>query len=542
MLAVSAPADSVAQKRVPGPNDVVMRTLEFREVAPGSPMDVFQAIRDFHVTRLEWTYLDFDDRNRRNVEKVKSTGVLFGGAGSASLHESIKQFPAQPEAVHMVDLDGKPIVQPHMRKWDHFRGIGDPSNPAYFDHHLAYYKKIIDWGGLVLHRDEPEAPVFAAQRYGGGFSPTGVAGFRAWLKRNLPPSEIADFGIPDIETFDYSAWLRVRGAPSGDAFAKFDDPLKPYWIRYWTDTTTDFWRRLLLEIKKHANDSEIAFSCNNSSLQMWEPYHREFDYANAELLLETAHPKHIWERAREARQLGKIQIFGAPKTRSQPVSELEKKTLLRRVYATAYACGMLAKVPWDVYDQSPDGSARYFTAPADFADLCAFVRASDWNGYSEVSVSGPDLSDGNKPAPQIVGHGGVYAFERRTIKPESPRLIHLVDWGRPISAPAPSTEFVSPTGQRFLLRSPEETMKRTAPEPFVLLLPHEEKALRADFHLLVPAKYDATAHVRAVETGDYSALVERIPLSPEVTKDGIRLAIPALTPWGVVTITPSPLS
>lgn len=533
-------ASAVTELRIPAPNDVIVRTLEFRDVAPGSEMDPFQMVRDFHVTRLEWTYIDFDDRNREKINEVKSLGVLFGGAGSASLHGSIRSFPPQTEAMHMVDLDGRPIVQPHMREWDDFRGIGDPTSPEFYEHHLNYFKKLVDWGAEVLHRDEPESPVFAAQRYGGGFSATGLAAFRTWLKENRTDSELAELGITDVSAFDYAVWLRERGAPVGDDFSTFDDPIKSTWVTFWNAITTDFWNRMLAEIRQYANDPALAFSSNNSSLQMWEPYHLAFDYANSELMLETAHPKHIWERTQAARRHGKIQVFGAPKTRTQPVEESEKLLLLRKVFATAYACGMLAKVPWDVYDQSPDGRARYFSKPEDLADLCAFVRASNWSDYQETAAVGPDLEHAGGVVPDIEGgSGGVYAFVREPVEPGRPILIHLVDWGLPVSGAGSSRQFVSPTGDRIPMYDTAETMIRTAAEPFRLELPTGAFSAAADakYHLLVPTAYSADTHHEAADSNDFSQLVDRIPLSPEVTASGIRLAIPALTPWGIVEIT-----
>lgn len=229
-------SDESTDRVGPAPNDVTMRTLEFREVPEGSQMDPFQAVRDFHANRLEWTYIDFDQRNLEAIRRVRDMGVLFGGAGAASLHGSIRKFPKQPLEIHMPDLEGNPIVQPHMRGWARFRGIGDPSNPEFYDHHLRYYKKIVDWGAQTLHRDEPESPVFAAERYGGGFSDTGVAGFRKWLRQHLSGEEIKSLGISDPQTFDYREYLRERNAPVGDDFARFDDPLKKYWIKYWSDT------------------------------------------------------------------------------------------------------------------------------------------------------------------------------------------------------------------------------------------------------------------------------------------------------------------
>lgn len=534
--------EPASQNRVgPSPNDVTMRTLEFREVNDGSQMDVFQAIQDFHATRLEWTYIDFDQRNRESVARVKEMCILFGGAGSASMHGSIHAFPAQPRNTHMVDLDGNPIVQPHMRHWSELRGIGDPSNPAYYEHHLAYYRRIIDFGADALHRDEPESPVFSAERYGGGFSKTGVTGFRDWLAANRTKEALENIGISDVSIFNYADHLRSIGAPVGDAFAQFDCPIKPHWIQYWDEITTDFWQRFIAEIKEYGGQN-LTFSANNSSLQMWESYHREFDFAISELLLETANPVHIWQRSQAAKDNGKIQVFGPPKTRSQPVPEEMKTRLLRRVIATAYACGMIGKVPWDVFDQSPDGKSRYFAKPSDVADLYAFVRAQQWNGYQEVAAFGEGLKQSpEKPEKLVVKNSsaGVYAFVRAPEADNSKDiLIHLVDWGFPQEPPAQRGRFRSPTGENFVMYSPAENINRTEPEAFEVLIDKDSFSDwgKLTFYLLTPAKHEVGMHAKAFQSGKYDSLVRQEELSANYRNGKIRLEIPALDPWGIIRI------
>jgi len=52
---------AVSYKRpanVPGASDVQIRTLRFRPMHATEPQDTFKALDDFHVTRLEWTYLE----------------------------------------------------------------------------------------------------------------------------------------------------------------------------------------------------------------------------------------------------------------------------------------------------------------------------------------------------------------------------------------------------------------------------------------------------------------------------------------------------
>lgn len=534
-----AALEPAPERAGPAANDVTMRTLEFREVPPGSQMDVFQALRDFHANRLEWTYIDFDERNRAAIQRVRDMGVLFGGAGSASLHGSIRHIRPQPKDVHMLDLDGNMIIQPHMRAWVERRGIGDPSNPDFYEHHLDYWKKVIDWGAQALHRDEPESPVFAADRYGGGFSPSGVAGFRAWLQEHVTEEALADLGIRDVEDFDYGDHLRALDAPVGDALRHFDCPIRPYWVQYWSDTTTAFWQRMIADIKSYAGDPDFTISCNNSSLQMWAPYHRAFGFAISELLIETANPVHLWERARLGRDVGRLQVFGPPKTRAQPVPAEAKNSLLRKVYATAFATGMLGKLPWDVFDQSPDGEARYFAEASVMADLTALVRAGDWANYAEAVAVGVGLPDATGTSPQVSGGtGGVYVFVRAPRDEERPVLIHLVDWGLPIDPPGPGNYFITPHGERIRMYTPEENIRRTDPAPFDIFLPRAafDATEGLSFTLLTPKPYDASAHVDVGGKGDFASLVQRDTLTPRWDEEGVVLSMPTLSPWGIVEV------
>lgn len=534
----------IAAAAGPTANDVTMRTLEFRDVPETSPMNVFRALRQLHANRLEWTYIDFDARDRQNIERVKQAGHFFGGAGSASMHDRIQHFPPQQPQMNLLTLEGAMVVQPHMRQWQNPRGIGDVSNPDYYAYHLDYYKKILDWGADGLHRDEPEGPVFAAARYGGGFTPTGIAGFRQWLMQNAPVEALQKAGVSSLETFDYGDYLKARGAPSGDAFAQFECPLKDYWIRYWIDTNTDFWQRMVSELRAYAGERPFAMSCNNSSLQLWEPYHQTFDFAISELLLETANPVHLWQRAQRAALLGKTQVFGPPKTRGQQVRAEDKMLLIRKVFATAYACGMLAMLPWDVFDQSADGNSRYFIDAKDIADLSAFVRSSDWSGYEQVLAFGAGL-----PTDEAVtgglhaegGSGGVYGFVHVSPDAAQPIRIHLVDWGLPVGGPQQTSSFAAPGGERVKMYAAAENLERTPARPLTLVLPADafDNPAQLRFQLLTPETYTALAHAEAAAKEDWQSLVRATPLTAQRTGNEIRLALPALAPWGIVEVVPA---
>lgn len=63
----------------PGASDVLMRSLRMHPAGEKDSHDTLQAIRDFHVTRLEWAYIN----DKPSIEKIEALGCLFGAAASA---------------------------------------------------------------------------------------------------------------------------------------------------------------------------------------------------------------------------------------------------------------------------------------------------------------------------------------------------------------------------------------------------------------------------------------------------------------------------
>ena len=71
----------------PKASDVIMRSLTLRVAKGKSQYDTYQALSDFHVTRLEWTYV----RDADFIAKVRASGRLFGGAAAAPSYVGDKQ-------------------------------------------------------------------------------------------------------------------------------------------------------------------------------------------------------------------------------------------------------------------------------------------------------------------------------------------------------------------------------------------------------------------------------------------------------------------
>ena len=532
----------------PSRNDVSIRTLRFRP-----EHDVFSAIDRFYATRLDWTYLNENDQD--NIDRVKGMGVRMGGASAAGVAQVIPPQDAGDaqafrRSLAIVDLEGNPVVAAWKRTMAQVVWEADPTNPEYFEGHLAFLKGLVDMGCESIQRDEPDMGTLSAARFGGGFSPSGITAFREWMISNLSAEKIGELGIQDIGSFDYKEYLKGKGAPAGDAFSAFDCRVKEYWVQFWDEHTKDFWQRMMAEVRQYAaeKNADLQVSCNNTSLQLWSEVIQKFDFGMSELMAGSAWPGHLHNRARVARGHAKHQMFNTPKCNPEAdYTDEERTELTRKVIATSYSLGMTCQVPWDKWNH---GDTRYFGKPDDYADLYAFIRANDWSGYVEAAAIGPEIEQRSEKLEQIIsfngGNGHVYGFlNLHTEDTSRPPLLFLVDWGKPLVERPPVEEMSfleeGAYGQRLYF-SPMglENLKRTDPQAFEIRLAPQglpEQAERLVFTLLEPQPYDQTLYKPASKVIDYSVFIKRTELKPIQGDNGdIRLNIPGLSPWGIVQI------
>lgn len=552
----NVPDETVPSGLTSGPhrNSVSIRTLKFRDVPEGGPRDVFKAVHDFHATRLDWVYLD-DEGAAEKVSRIKGMGIAVGGAASGETSSTIPpadagDVGAWQASMATVDLEGKPIVF-SWKTWAVKAGIteADTTNPKYFDAHFEYLKRLIDLGCTAIQRDEAGSDGLAASRYGGGFTESALAGFNAWLAKNVSREDLSKLGIPDVGAFNFKEYLLSRNAPSGVAFNDYSDPIKDYWLKYWDDHILDFWTRMMARVKAYGESKgvQVELSCNNSSLQLWNSEQQLFDFAMSELMAGTAWPGHLHNRARVARSFGRHQMFNCPKVYPESkTSEEERVALTRKVIATSYSLGMSCQVPWDKWNAGPD---RYFGLPEEYSDLYAFVRANNWAGYEEVGSIGPEIETKSPKLEGLLsiegGNGYVYAFlnlDRSDM--QRPPLLFLVDWGRPLAErpPVEKMSFLEEgmNGKRlYFSKVGLENLKRTPPEDFEVVFAPDSfpNADSIGFVLLSPRPFDPQLYKPASQTTDYKAYVRETKLSFTRDPDGsLRVKIPKLDPWGVLKI------
>ena len=497
----------------PKASDVTMRTLRFRPRNSNDPQDTMKSLDEFHGTRLEWVYLDSSKSDQEYVAKVKASNRVFGCTGSGTSYVGNIADTDWNRMIGLVDLNGNQVIARHKRGWTNPKNAGCVNKPEYERGHIAYYKKLVDAGAEVLQRDEPGMN-YGYAYLGGGFCSYCMKAFREYVKQNVSTEKQRELGIDDIETFDYSDALRKQGAPAGDEFGRWNGgELKTMFVEFQRQSTTAFLKRLREEINEYAGRT-VPFSCNNTSFQKWEPYHQLFDFGLSELMLRSADPKHLWERAEAGRELGKIQVFSMPKKAGKEISEEDLEALTRKVIATSYAVGGLCRVPWDIFMQSDDGRGRYFGKPEQYADLYGFVRSNEeyLDGHEDAATFGKGIEDerhGNNPPVMAEGGTGmVYAFARaQPGRQDAPVVVHLIDWGE--------------EAKPFTLKLRTESFS-------------DSGAVRVK--LLVAPKYNSAAHAKAEQSKDYSSLSKTMDIKGRVMGEFTVVEIPALNPAGLLVV------
>jgi hypothetical protein len=208
----------------------------------------------------------------------------------------------------------------------------------------------------------------------------------------------------------------------------------------------------------------------------------------------------------------RIQVVTMPKKGDREnLDEWQRRT--RRTIATAYACGGLCMVPWDVY--MPKDAPRYFGTPEQYADLFGFIRASAkyLDGYEDAAAIGKGINEtryGDAPVELGKGSEGVFCFVRA--KPgqrEAPVVVHFVSWA-------------------------------AESKPFAIRLRRAcffgDKRLAAK--LRAPVDYDSHAHKKAEEMGEFSSLSSDSELATSTEGPFTVLEIPPLGPWAILVVSP----
>lgn len=500
--------------------DVMMRSLRVHPANEKDPHDTLKATRAFHVTRLDWIpYLSLEF-----VREAGSGGIPV----SASLSASIPRMTdGAADRMSLRDLNGEPVCMKHKRDWS-WNKEGCVNNPEYQKWYETAVFNFLDMGCAGLQRDEPGANINVT-RYGGCFCAHCMAGFRQFLAVNTMPEQRRQLGGEPVTEFDYGAYLRKIGAPTGDAFEKWDGgELKRLFIEFQRESTVAFHRRMRQAANDHAGHV-VPWSCNNGA-RYWDPERMVFDYFIGELSLSKAKPQYLHEIFRKAEELQKVQVITMPLT-GKPIGNDDIRPITRKTIATAYALGGLCMVPWDTY--MPKDQPRYFGKPGEYADLFAFVRANDrfLDRYGTAGAFGPGIPEDRygQSSPLILEgeNRKLYAFLRAIPGSSGDAVvIHLVDWNEKASQPA----VLKLRTAAFFGNQPLDIQLRT-PKPF-------DAAAHTDAEEKARSLRKPTDRLGPLQSAAYEPLVQHLHLDTTPSGEFTRIELPPLDPWGILVVTP----
>ncbi len=420
-------------------------------------LETFQAARSFHATYLNWVYTT----NPNFIKKADSLGYRLQVALTPSLPD-LPLGSSTNEKGRILNKSGQKVTAPWMKGWNNWWGC--VNNPDFQDSYFAHIEAAIQAGAYGFQVDDP------------------AMGFLL-IRNKWEDVCYCDFCQKKADSL---------GVPPTDIQEV---------------SVKDFHRKMKKMAEKLAG-REVPFSCNNFEGD-WELFpFGEFDFGVAEIPERRANPEFIYAAIREAKKLGKAQVF---------TFSNDRDWLVQKMIAATYACGGNMLVPWDVWQGG--GKDRYFGKPEQFAPIYGFVRAvAKWlDGYEDAfhatSQDEPRFVETEKlPVSFDDYRRQVHAFVRaKQGNKSAPVVVHLIDW-------------------------------HVLMEPFDLRLNEKRffKKRIASIQLLTPTSYDEFLHQKAEASGDFSNLVASQTLDFQRNGNLIRLQIPKLeNHWGILIVMPN---
>ncbi|MBN8216078.1 MAG: chitobiase/beta-hexosaminidase C-terminal domain-containing protein [Spirochaetes bacterium] len=456
----------------PKPSDIFMRTLQVRVSNAADANDTRDAVSNFGVTRLEWVYWTKAEKDRLLLRDLKGKVTRFGG----SLNPT--QPPREGTAPYCRGLDGSTATVPWLRVYKNDRTnmcANHPDTLPSLSNHIAFQ---VGLGINAFQVDDVAMNVDVMRAAGGCFCDHCVAGFSRELAAKGKLTAYAREGRGDGKTFDIRSFLLSKGVKSGDGVwndPRFPAELKRDFEAFQMASVKSFLPRLQATASALFG-GPISFSKNTEADWLGGT----FDYAMYELPWGNASPAYLYGFISHQRAIGGTVVFDGPK--KFPMGEAELPTL-RAAFATAYAAGGYAFVPWDMF--TAPAKPRLFIRPSELGDLTTFIRACAplLDGFNQLLEPWTGAAATNHLAADPMGDNSLAIFPHLASRqPGKEAVLHLVNWGKG-RAVAPIQ-----LDPRALLANPRSRIRVTQ---------------------FTPKAFEAEAVGRAWATGRYGDLVEK---------------------------------
>ncbi len=352
---------------LPPPRPESSRPLVFKRSAiPFSTRwerpDALATMQSFHATDCLWVY----GTKSEFVKAVQAAGMRYQGALSG-LQGTDKASPgisiAGDTSGRHETFDGEKNMPSWMVTFKPPHYTGCCNQPAF--HHLFFTaaRQQLQIGADMLQVDDSAINASWVRDAAVCFCDACRSGFRDYLRRVHTPAELAALGVDSLDGFDYREHLKVNGVPDAATYRKkfASLPLTPDFIVFQIESTRQFYRDFRTVLDEASPSTRVAISVNEGvpvAAADGRLFHADIvDFYHGEVYDRKFATSLAGNKSAEA--LG-MQFV------STPVLLGTADGL--RTLALAYATGQLHLVPWDIYMGSDaDGSLpRYFGTREEF--------------------------------------------------------------------------------------------------------------------------------------------------------------------------------
>jgi hypothetical protein len=192
--------------------------------------EVYQAYRG---TFAAWGGAHTAERVRMHREAgLRCTATIwFLTAGARRLYED----PELREAV-VRDIEGHPIEVPWL--FDHTHEgqkswFGCTNHPRYRRHLRDLARQAMAGGPDGLHIDDHLGTAQTADHLGGGLCDHCMSAFREYLRKHVPPSELEQAGVEELDSFNYRDLIRTHARTRQQFIkAQWQIPLMKHFVRF----------------------------------------------------------------------------------------------------------------------------------------------------------------------------------------------------------------------------------------------------------------------------------------------------------------------
>jgi len=405
----------------PTQSDICFSSRWSRPLNSTDEHDTFESARQFHATRIDWSYSNDADF----IRKVKSAGLIYFGTISSEM-DGINTSDGR-EKNYKGELIGNPEL-------DFLMARGDVNSIEYRRIVMDHLRILIDGGADGIQFDDPGMTYHNMVYLGGGYGDASLKKFRTFLEQHSTPEEREVWGMPnELDSFDYASYVSESdGAASDDVRALFE--------LFHQESLDQFYKDIHTQTDDYAG-RRVPFSCNNWSVQKQDefPFKQHFDFWVGETSVQYGLPtaRRIYEKTKSAEALSKVQVFSPPNDGLDVIPTRERYVdLTRKLSATSYACGSATLVPWDVWRRGPK-TPRFFGTVQEFGDLYDLISANadNYDDHEEVFAVGagvePQRVRGLQVDPaRIFSESDEILMAIRAVPKmkDAPVVIHLVDW------------------------------------------------------------------------------------------------------------------